>query len=107
MTKDNAPNKELPPPGREKLVWKWHKGATETVEIYLRPEEKERLEREATAELMPLHEYIVYTMLLTEEEKRVRTLQDIQEGLESAARGEGRPAEEVFAELRRKYDISE
>lgn len=30
----------------------------------------------------------------------------VQEGLEQAERGEGRPAQEVFAELRARYGIS-
>ena len=32
-------------------------------------------------------------------------IEGIRRGLEAAARGEGRPAEEVFAEIRSKYDI--
>ena len=90
-----------------KAVWRWHTGATETIEIYLRPEERERLEREAKAELVPLHEHIVYRKLLTDKEKETRLEADLLEGVESAERGEGRDAEEVFAELRRKYERSE
>jgi len=36
---------------------------------------------------------------------RAEAIDGIRRGLESAARGEGRPAKEVFAELRRKYKI--
>jgi predicted transcriptional regulator len=34
---------------------------------------------------------------------QAEAIEGIRRGLESAARGEGRPAEEVFAELRAKY----
>jgi prevent-host-death family protein len=37
--------------------------------------------------------------------ERAEAIDGIRRGLESAARGEGRPAEEVFAEIRSKYDI--
>jgi hypothetical protein len=37
---------------------------------------------------------------------RAEAIEGIRRGLESAVRGEGRPAEDVFAELRSKYDIS-
>jgi prevent-host-death family protein len=36
---------------------------------------------------------------------RAEAIAGIRRGLESIARGEGRPAEEVFAELRKKYKI--
>jgi PHD/YefM family antitoxin component YafN of YafNO toxin-antitoxin module len=36
---------------------------------------------------------------------RAEATQGIRAGLESLARGEGRPAREVFDELRRKHDI--
>ena len=37
---------------------------------------------------------------------RADAIQGIREGLESAARGEGRPAAEVYAEFRSKYGLS-
>ena len=37
--------------------------------------------------------------------ERAEAIEGIRRGLESAARGEGRPAEEVFAELRAKYSL--
>lgn len=83
----------------EKGLWRWHPEATERVEVYLRPEEKERLKQEADAELAPLHEYIVYRKILTNEEKKTRLEADLLAGLES---GESRPAEEVFRELRER-----
>ena len=33
------------------------------------------------------------------------TVKALKEGMDSIARGEGRPADEVFDELQRKYDI--
>ncbi|MDP8925058.1 MAG: type II toxin-antitoxin system Phd/YefM family antitoxin [Chloroflexota bacterium] len=36
---------------------------------------------------------------------RAEAIEGIRRGLESAARGEGRPVEEAFAELRAKYDL--
>ena len=35
----------------------------------------------------------------------VETVKALKEGMESIARGEGRPAREALEELRRKYDI--
>ena len=35
------------------------------------------------------------------------TVRDIQEGIESFEKGEGRPANEALAELAKKYDISD
>jgi hypothetical protein len=34
---------------------------------------------------------------------RIETVEAVREGLEQMERGEGRPAEEVFEEMRRKY----
>jgi hypothetical protein len=45
-----------------------------------------------------------YQMLL-ELVDRLDTIEAIREGIESVERGEGRPAEEVFEEIRRKYNI--
>jgi len=36
---------------------------------------------------------------------RTEAIEGIRRGLESAARGEGRPAEEIYAELRAKYGL--
>jgi PHD/YefM family antitoxin component YafN of YafNO toxin-antitoxin module len=45
-----------------------------------------------------------YQMLL-ELVDRLDTIEAIREGIESIERGEGRPADEVFEEIRRKYNI--
>ena len=37
--------------------------------------------------------------------ERAEAIEGIHRGLASAARGEGRPVEEVFEELRAKYDV--
>lgn len=39
--------------------------------------------------------------------ERAEALEGIRRGLESAARGEGRPAEEIYAELRERHGLSE
>jgi PHD/YefM family antitoxin component YafN of YafNO toxin-antitoxin module len=36
---------------------------------------------------------------------RMETVEAVREGLQQAERGEGRPAKEVFAEMRRKYGL--
>jgi prevent-host-death family protein len=36
---------------------------------------------------------------------RAEAIEGIRQGLESAARGEGRPPEEIFAELRARYGL--
>ncbi len=36
---------------------------------------------------------------------RMETLEAVREGLDQADRGEGRPAAEVFADMRRKYGL--
>jgi prevent-host-death family protein len=43
---------------------------------------------------------------LLELAERAEAIEGIRRGLESAARGEGRPAEEIYAELRAKYGFS-
>jgi len=44
----------------------------------------------------------------TEDEMdRAEAIEGIRRGLESAARGEGRPAEEVFAELRARNGLTD
>jgi PHD/YefM family antitoxin component YafN of YafNO toxin-antitoxin module len=45
-----------------------------------------------------------YQMLL-ELVDRLDTIEAIREGIASIERGEGRPADEVFEEIRRKYNI--
>jgi PHD/YefM family antitoxin component YafN of YafNO toxin-antitoxin module len=42
---------------------------------------------------------------LLEAVERVETLEGIRRGLEQMKRGEGRPAEEVFAEMKRKLSL--
>jgi prevent-host-death family protein len=42
---------------------------------------------------------------LLEAAERVETIESIRRGLEQTRRGEGRPAEETFAEMRTKYGI--
>src|SRR2546422_6880170 len=37
--------------------------------------------------------------------ERAEAIEGIRRGLESAARGEGSPAEEVFAEIQARYDV--
>jgi PHD/YefM family antitoxin component YafN of YafNO toxin-antitoxin module len=44
---------------------------------------------------------------LLDELDRAQAIEGIRRGLESAARGEGIPIEEAFAELRAKYGIRE
>jgi hypothetical protein len=46
-----------------------------------------------------------YQMLL-ELVDRLDTIEAIREGIASIERGEGRPADEVFEEIRREYNIS-
>jgi hypothetical protein len=43
--------------------------------------------------------------LLWELVDRVETIEAVREGLEQMERGEGRPAEEFFDEMRRKYPV--
>jgi hypothetical protein len=43
--------------------------------------------------------------LLLELVDRLDTIEAIREGIESIERGEGRPAAEVFEEIRRKYNL--
>jgi hypothetical protein len=43
--------------------------------------------------------------LLWELVDRIETVEAVREGLEQMARGEGRPAEEFFDEMRRKYPV--
>jgi len=38
--------------------------------------------------------------------ERLEALEGIKQGLESMHRGEGRPADEVFREMRKKHDIA-
>src|SRR5260370_23466377 len=42
-----------------------------------------------------------------EEAEEARVLEGIRQGLEDMRAGRGRPAEEVFAEIRREFDLSE
>lgn len=37
--------------------------------------------------------------------ERAEAIEGIRRGLESAARGEGRPAEEIYAELRKRHGL--
>jgi PHD/YefM family antitoxin component YafN of YafNO toxin-antitoxin module len=43
--------------------------------------------------------------MLIELVDRLETIEAVREGMRSIERGEGQPAEEAFAELRRKHDI--
>ena len=43
---------------------------------------------------------------LLEAVERAETIEGIRRGLEQMKRGEGRPAEEVFAEMQQKYGIT-
>jgi prevent-host-death family protein len=38
--------------------------------------------------------------------EKAQTIAGVQRGLDQMNRGEGRPADEVFAEIRRKFDIT-
>ena len=51
--------------------------------------------------------YLDYAESEMDEEEFRETKAAIDEALEQGQRGEGRPAEEVFADLRAKYDISQ
>ena len=50
--------------------------------------------------------YLDYQEGKMDEEELRETKSAIEESLEQAKRGEGRPAEQVFADLRAKYGIS-
>jgi hypothetical protein len=43
--------------------------------------------------------------LLWELVDRIETIEAVREGLQQVERGEGRPAEEFFDEMRRKYPL--
>ena len=53
-----------------------------------------------------LNFYLGYQEVELDEEEFRETKAAIDEALEQGERGEGRPAEEVFAQLRAKYGIS-
>jgi prevent-host-death family protein len=43
---------------------------------------------------------------LLDRAERAEAIEGIRRGLESAARGEGRPAEEIYAELRERHGLT-
>ena len=87
--------------------------------ITISPETEERLRQRAQAEGVSIEAYVEQLVredeewgelseapLMTHDPEFAEVKAAVTEGLEQAKRGEGRPAEDVFADLRAKHGIS-
>ncbi len=66
---------------------------------------QEKIQRSQYATVDALVQEAVYRLIEEDEEELRETRAAIDEALEQSRRGEGRPAEEVFEEMRAKYGI--
>ncbi len=80
-----------------------------TMDITLTPETErlvqEKIQRGQYASVDALVQEAVYRLVEENEEELQETRAAIDGALEQSRRGEGRPAEEVFEEIRAKYGI--
>ena len=74
------------------------------IKLELKPEIEAQLAAEAQARSLALDRYIEEIVTASVEEEASLN-EAVREGLEDMAAGRTRPAREVFAEMRRKYNI--